>query len=331
MTTVSEVRDQLTQQQNRKYKDYQLERWIAHKKGRINEVLRTVGNQHFNECRVMSILTNPSRLQATVHELNRRVLSFIHLAESHRVVIFVNTRNKSKQFCEDEAIDALLLFMYYSLLRIEELEGDGKSVELVVDMSEGDMPSTMELRAQAKMFSGVLGRSFPKFYSELLMCCAWGAFVRKGITTLAHATGLRISFLTPVTLLERFGSQYMPTFVGGELDVSAGPPIGDIVEKYFFENSRDPKSPLYRLFPIEEVRQFAANGGGDGFEEGLSGGLLSPNMSPAHSRTNSADSTTSPRVTLDPNLLLLDPEVFSGGWSGDGERGCGERWSTLLA
>ena len=71
MLTVAEIRAELTEAQNAKYLDYQLEWWIAHKKHKKAEVLKTIGNQVINETRAMNILLNREYRRLIVHELNR--------------------------------------------------------------------------------------------------------------------------------------------------------------------------------------------------------------------------------------------------------------------
>ena len=227
--TVASIRAELTPEQNAKYKDYRIERWIAQKKGNQVAVLQAIGSQSINEDRAKAILALPKRRQATVAELDRKVLSIIHIALQHQVVVYVNTRNQAAAFDEQEAGDALLLFMYYLLHQIEELEGEGHAALYVVDMMEAPSPKLGDLEQQLRMFSGIVGRSFPGVFPEILLCCTWGKWARSGVSTLARAAGQNAAFISPAELMARLGRESTPTVVGGDYDLDAGEPISALV------------------------------------------------------------------------------------------------------
>ena len=69
--TVAEIRAELTEAQNVKYLDYQIEWWIAHKKHKKADVLKTIGNQVINETRALTVLQDPTYRAHIFDELNR--------------------------------------------------------------------------------------------------------------------------------------------------------------------------------------------------------------------------------------------------------------------
>eukprot|EP01004_Peranema_trichophorum_P002667 NODE_1708_length_1840_cov_51.798486_g1449_i0.p1 GENE.NODE_1708_length_1840_cov_51.798486_g1449_i0~~NODE_1708_length_1840_cov_51.798486_g1449_i0.p1 ORF type:complete len:574 (-),score=86.81 NODE_1708_length_1840_cov_51.798486_g1449_i0:117-1718(-) len=126
------------------------------------------------------------------------------------------------------------------MYKTEVLEGDGKQVIMVIDLMEGPMPSLNEIKAQVKMFSGILGRTFPRIFIELVILCTWGVFSRKAVTTLARSAGLAGSFVEPEDLIKRIGAKYVPTLTGGTLDLSTQQPMGRIIEDFYSGNSDVP-------------------------------------------------------------------------------------------
>ena len=230
--TVESIRAQLTPEQNAKYKDYRIERWIVHKKGDKAAVLKTIGNQHINEDRVKTIMALKARRQATVNELNRNVMNIIHIAPKHQVLVYINTRNQAAQFDEQEAGDALLMFMYYVQHRIEELEGEGHTAIPVVDMTEAPSPKINEMEQQIRMFSGIMGRSFPGLFQQIVLVCNWGRLARHTVCALARGTGQNATLVSPSELMVRFGREFTPTVVGGGYDLNASKPISALVVEY---------------------------------------------------------------------------------------------------
>ena len=66
-----EIRRHLNSVQNHVYKDYQILRWIDHKKGDKEAVLKTIKNQHTNEDRVRWLLADTVRWQTLMELLNK--------------------------------------------------------------------------------------------------------------------------------------------------------------------------------------------------------------------------------------------------------------------
>ena len=76
--TVKDVRSSLTADQNERYRDYQVERWIHNSvswRSDANKavVIKAINSQLQNEQRAAALLRNPTLLQKVVVELNKGV------------------------------------------------------------------------------------------------------------------------------------------------------------------------------------------------------------------------------------------------------------------
>eukprot|EP00906_Rhabdomonas_costata_P008072 RCo011525 len=239
MVTVQEIRAALTPEQNRAYKDYQIQWWIEHKKNKKEDVLRTIGNQAVTEQRVMDIFHDPQRRERVFHELNLRVLNPIYMKDLHQMMVFVNTKNKPKTFNEEQQADAMLLFLYYLQHQLETIEGDGATAVMLVDMINGPPLTYNEIRANIRMFSGIIGRSFPKIYKQVISCSELSAVFRKAISALARAGGINSEFLTAKEVVARFGTHNVPAPIGGTLQLEELRPMGEVVRAFFLAGANN--------------------------------------------------------------------------------------------
>eukprot|EP01004_Peranema_trichophorum_P009015 NODE_775_length_2368_cov_24.444989_g661_i0.p1 GENE.NODE_775_length_2368_cov_24.444989_g661_i0~~NODE_775_length_2368_cov_24.444989_g661_i0.p1 ORF type:complete len:680 (-),score=103.62 NODE_775_length_2368_cov_24.444989_g661_i0:264-2303(-) len=248
--SVNEVRNELSASQNSYYYDYQIRRWIEHKNEVKEEVIRTIQNQLINEHRVMNILVDPNRLRTTLFELNRGVLNLISIPERNQVVVYVNTRNKGTVFVEEEASDCLLLFMYYFQHKVHSLGGERLEAVMLVDMTDASTPSIKEIKGQIAMFSGIMGRSFPKSFTKAILCCTWNSIIRGAVMALSRGVGLDVSAARPEEIVSSFSSKYTPTLLGGQLDLIANGPIGTLVYDCLMSGE-------HKIFPKQRITSYS--------------------------------------------------------------------------
>eukprot|EP00906_Rhabdomonas_costata_P013589 RCo019498 len=247
MVTVQEIREELSDAQNARYLDYQIEWWIDHKRHNKHKILKTINNQVTNEERVLAILADEQYHRLITSQLDRRCLNVYHIPAQHRVVVYINSRNKPKHVSAQETRDSVLLFMYYVQYQCESKEGPGAQAEVIVDMLGGAMPTLMELKEQIAMFSGIIGRSFPKICGQLVLCCNWESVFRQAVMALGHAAGLSALVLSPAELLQRYGVEHVPTVVGGRFDLEAMEPVGTLIARWFAHGSN------HRTFPSRSL------------------------------------------------------------------------------
>lgn len=232
MCSVPSIRQNLSADENAIYKDYRVQRWITAKRSNVNAVHQLISLNHRNEDRLKEILTNASRKQAATQELQRNVLSIIHIPSKHEVLFYINCRNKCRQFNAQVEGDALLVVMYYLLHKLEELEGPGHTAVCIIDMFGAPMPKMGDAQAQGKMFSDVVDISFPGVLSEQMIVCDWGALARKAIGSVASSMGQPSNFVSPEDVIKRFGKASTPSFISGDLNLDACQPIGPLAMEF---------------------------------------------------------------------------------------------------
>lgn len=174
------------------------------------------------------------RLQRATHELNRGVLSLVHAADHHQVLVYADLRHRGRVVDRDTETDALVLFMYFLLVKMEEVEGEGTHADLVVHQTEAPMPPLPDLRAEVAIFSTVVGLAFPALFDAILVCCGSTSFYRGTCAALAERAGLALSpaFLSPDDLISRYGRENVPRLLGGDYDVDTTIPVGTLVLRF---------------------------------------------------------------------------------------------------
>ena len=145
--TVAHIRQQLTAEQNNRYKDYQIDRWIAHKAGDEQAVVNTINNQPINEGRVREIFASPERSARLLKRMNHNHHTYVHIRDKQQFVLFLDAGRQPTGDPPEVLVDEFLVMCYYLLGRAEELLGDGAHVDLIMDqrnynlqMSEARFP-----------------------------------------------------------------------------------------------------------------------------------------------------------------------------------------------
>eukprot|EP01006_Ploeotia_vitrea_P066194 TRINITY_DN94501_c0_g1_i1.p1 TRINITY_DN94501_c0_g1~~TRINITY_DN94501_c0_g1_i1.p1 ORF type:complete len:320 (+),score=38.11 TRINITY_DN94501_c0_g1_i1:108-1067(+) len=247
--TVADVRAQLSEEDNNKYKDYQIQRWLIHKRYRIPDVLKTINNQPINESRKTAILCDAERLDAVVDELNRGVLSVHPVPASEdrpkgTVVGWIDTHHRAKEFVWDKEFDAFIMFQYYLFDHLEYEFGEDATCACVIDMVDVATPGVWEIRQQVKMAGLTAGRSFPGMITEFILCNNWNALTRKAVQAIVQSVGgLPLSFASPEELRQMWPESCLPNTVGGLVDVAMKKPIGETIYEHFKGMPRQKRPP----------------------------------------------------------------------------------------
>eukprot|EP00667_Euglena_gracilis_P010329 EG_transcript_10511 len=235
--TVAKVRARLSPEVNAKYKDYQIDRWIRHKAGDEEAVLRTIGNQKINEDRMRDILRDPDRPGGPLDLLNLNFTVFVAVPGAQQFFAFTQCAKEPK-VAPEVFTQIVLVTNYYMLGRLEELFGDGATVETIQDQRKQPF-NVGDMKGRTQIVGEIGGRSFPFMVSRVNIVNDWGGWTKTSVNALLSMkkpSGTTTTLCSDQELLDTYDRQWLPTYLGGQLDIEAHAAggCGNMIKAWFY-------------------------------------------------------------------------------------------------